>query len=569
MTSEDKIKDKLVLKGLPWCFVLLLKVRYSKQVVEAIDGLTKVCQMTSQAFTSTYLYHMDIGDINYYLFTCDNEERELWGSGLYEVPGYGRLTFGGFAGVVKILRETSLNNDHAHPLYLNIQEGHYLLDYWEQRLVRYNKPLHGKFVDIYKKMSAKLKVLPVLLRPTFFHRFVSLIVSGFENKFLDQIDSQDFFLKNSFFRQLLMTIPQFLTNSQTKGVYMPSAGLPHFTVGCWKNWGRDTFTSFNGVFLLTGLYAQGKAVILEYARHLRHGLIPNMLDPPRYNSRDATWWFVYSVKNYLEEFNDYKILEHKIDMVFLSDDQGEHFRRLEKKERVVRKLIDVLQEIFQRHASGIHFREWNAPHIDSNMSDEGFNISLSVDWRNGFITGGSQWNCLTWMDKMGSSVKAGTKGCPATPRFGAPIEITALLFHGLKLMKMLYQEGLSPHKGVEVEGGQVTEYKQWKRLIQTNFERFYWIPDDERHDEAHKIEPSFVFRRGIYKDCVSGAAHDYQLRPNALIAVSLLFDHLTRENMTSYLKAVKKHLIVGSAATQLNRHQDPGPGRPFVLRVLH
>ena len=55
------------------------------------------------------------------------------------------------------------------------------------------------------------------------------------------------------------------------------------------------------------------------------------------------------------------------------------------------------------------------------MSTEGFTINLIADEETGFIVGGNPYNCLTWMDKMGSSTKAGTKGLPATPRAGATL----------------------------------------------------------------------------------------------------------------------------------------------------
>lgn len=70
------------------------------------------------------------------------------------------------------------------------------------------------------------------------------------------------------------------------------------------------------------------------------------------------------------------------------------------------------------HVRGISFKEWDAGYqIDWEMQDEGFNIELYMDEETGFIMGGSQKNCLTWMDKMGSSGMSGNKGWPATPRF--------------------------------------------------------------------------------------------------------------------------------------------------------
>ena len=96
------------------------------------------------------------------------------------------------------------------------------------------------------------------------------------------------------------------------------------------------------------------------------------------------------------------------------------------------------------------------------MESEGFNIELSLDLQTGFIVGGNWRNQLTWMDKMGSSSKAGNKGFPATSRDGAPIELMALLKHVLEFVINCKQY---KYDGVKLKNGQKLHFKQWAELI--------------------------------------------------------------------------------------------------------
>ena len=101
------------------------------------------------------------------------------------------------------------------------------------------------------------------------------------------------------------------------------------------------------------------------------------------------------------------------------------------------------------HANGISFREWNAGYqIDRNMKNDGFNINLEADPDSGFIIGGNPYNCLTWMDKMGSSARAATKGVPSTPRAGSPVELVALLYLVLTRFQELSNKGYYSFNGI-------------------------------------------------------------------------------------------------------------------------
>jgi glycogen debranching enzyme len=104
--------------------------------------------------------------------------------------------------------------------------------------------------------------------------------------------------------------------------------------------------------------------------------------------------------------------------------------------------------------SGIVYRERNAgTRIDEHMRDEGFNIRIGVDPVTGFVRGGNEWNCGTWMDKMGSSERAGNRGQPATPRDGAPVELQALVVRVCDFAQDMHKNGYFPYASVTSADG--------------------------------------------------------------------------------------------------------------------
>ena len=115
--------------------------------------------------------------------------------------------------------------------------------------------------------------------------------------------------------------------------------------------------------------------------------------------------------------DDYDFLNLEINMLFLDDDFNINYDKLKRGEKKVMRIQDIIITILTKHVNGIDFREWRAgKEIDEHMKDNGFNIKISFDQNTGFVFGGNNSNCGTWMDKMGSTTKANNKGIPATPR---------------------------------------------------------------------------------------------------------------------------------------------------------
>lgn len=318
------------------------------------------------------------------------------------------------------------------------------------------------------------------------------------------------------------------------------AGFPHFSVDYMRNWGRDTFISFMG--LVSNSEVSGMDIIRTYAMVVRHGLVPNLLASgasPRYNARDAAWHFLNCVAKTVmkckQEAVDSgrsereaveKILNMPIFMLFPSDNQGDYNVESVYDDRLntnisvyilkpqyrnlytIKPLKSVIMHMLSCHLKGINFREWNAGHsIDSKMRHSGFDITAGVlygrDLRGSspefrdvpvFITGGSVFNCGTWMDKMGESERSGNYGVPSTPRYGCAVELQGLC-HSLLVCLTDRAVGEVFFEGVKSSNSQIVTPElllSWRRALETEFERFFYVPGDKSKYKMGYIKDTLI-----------------------------------------------------------------------------
>ncbi|CAO3677994.1 unnamed protein product [Rhizopus microsporus] len=501
--------------------------------------------------------NMNLTDCNVVLYRCSSEEiAATSGDSVYVVPNYGELVYAGLQGFMSVLKPIMVRNDLGHPLCDNLRAGLWAVDYIIHRLRVYLKhyPNLAFLINWFESRATLLHSLPDFLVPKY---FALTVQTAYDKIYTHALSLMSPLVQqgDKFIKQLAMTSVQLygiVPNaglSPAESTASLAAGLPHFTVQHMRVWGRDVFISLRGLLIVTGQYEAAKDHIISFAGSLRHGLIPNLLDSvryPRYNSRDSVWFFLQAVQDYYRLAPDGKsILQAKVPRRFPKDDQ---FVEVEEGYKYSVTVAELIQEIMERHARGIHFREHNAgPSIDSQMTDEGFNIDIEVDWSSGVLVGGNVWNCGTWMDKMGESPKAGNKGHPGTPRDGAPVEITGLLKSTLRWINELVARKEFKWTGIDNIGqeNKTITYKHWNDLLQKNFERVYYVPLDVSKDSNYDLITKIVNRRGIYKD-VYKATHaytEYQFRPNFAIAMAVAPELFDKEHAKEAIRLAKDVLV--------------------------
>lgn len=517
-----------------------------EQDVRSIEAVQQLQTLAKQLFFTTnsirediqrQLTELDLNTLNYVLFRSNQEEMDDGlGGGAYEIPKFKTLNYCGLAGLMFYWKDIRTRHDLGHPICDNLRQGLWLPQYIVARLGRkvatvpLSKWLHEAF--------QQLANIPNYLVP----RYFDLIVTPLYNALLQQCWQRcsTFVSKGNRLVQLLtfgsiallgysrtsplppiskdISPPKPLIETINEIAFPTcatiAAGLTHFASGYMRNWGRDTFISLRGVCLTTGRYDEARYIILGFAGVLRHGLIPNLLDRgtnSRYNCRDAVWWWLQSIKDYCTIApNGVAILDEKVNRLYPTDDSPPVLDF-----SVQESLRDTIQQALQRHFAGIDFVERNAgKQIDEHMKEPGFRVTAGVCRKTGFVYGGNPYNCGTWMDKMGSSAKAGNDGTPATPRDGSAVELVGLCCSVVTWLAELYESGRYTHEGV-AHGAEQWSWAQWKQKLIDSFEAHFWVSESD--------SDPLVNKRHIYKDCFDSSERwrDFQLRPNFVVAMAV------------------------------------------------
>jgi len=294
------------------------------------------------------------------------------------------------------------------------------------------------------------------------------------------------------------------------------AGYPWFS-----DWGRDAMISLPGLLLCTKRFDEARSLLHLFASHLRNGLIPNHFDDstgePHYNSVDASLWFIHAVREY------WKAMQVPLAPGSAGGrDKGWRAGRGDPRAEpgahgVDPTLLAPCRSIIRAYRDGTDF-------------------DIRMDPADGLIAAGNERTQLTWMD-------AARDGVIFTPRHGKPVEVNALWYNALSCVAEM--------SNVPAEA---RELRDLASRVGESFPRMFWW--EERrclHDVLVPQSPQIAIRGGFSETTY---APDSRLRPNQILAVSLPFSPLTREQQRDVVIIVREKLLTPFGLRTLD-HDDP------------
>ena len=360
--SREKIseeKEKLNFFFMPPSFTCVIKVKSRTYVKEAVQKLN---QFPQDKRLDKVFVGAPQSALNHVLFRCEHEERDISGGlrGVYGLKNSGQFPYAGVVSYIHILNDLKLSKDLGAEIFDNVRAGDWLIDYHTNRIREYTQkePTIGlsKLATLLEEQFGAVKKLPAGLKPKYVSKIMETIYNQVVKEIMNRRILDDFFADSDdlFVKKLSLAIYQMY--ARVPSVYFKNhkdsmcAGLPHFSTGYMRCWGRDTFIALRGLMVVTGLEDEARDVILFFAKVYRHGLLPNLHDGggnTRFNSRDAPWFFLQGIKDYcIISEEGLKFLDQKFELHFRDDDQFQHERKSSGRTLTI---LELIVEICQRH----------------------------------------------------------------------------------------------------------------------------------------------------------------------------------------------------------------------------
>jgi len=244
------------------------------------------------------------------------------------------------------------------------------------------------------------------------------------------------------------------------------AGYPWFS-----DWGRDTMIALPGIALATGRADIAASVLRTFAGFVSEGMLPNRFpdggEAPEYNTADASLWFFVAVHDYLRASGD---------RAFAAE------------------IYPTLEDMVGWHVRGTRY-------------------GIGMDAADGLLRAGEAGVQLTWMDaKVGNWV--------VTPRIGKPVEINALWFNAVSILRDLAAD-------LDQAQDQI-EYGALAGRVRASFEAAFWFDGggylyDVIDGPEGDTDPA-------------GRRRDASLRPNQIFALSLPHELLSDQKARRILE---------------------------------
>lgn len=304
-----------------------------------------------------------------------------------------------------------------------------------------------------------------------------------DNKILDlnnnkKIDSEDIELYNFITRKFIIASDNFIVKRDSNNLHTIIAGYPWFL-----DWGRDTFISFEGLLLVTKRFDIAKEVIKTFSQNIKDGLVPNGFSEydgkPLYNSVDASLLMIDAINKYYLYTNDLDF---------------------------VNEMYGTMHDIIENYIKGID--------IDNN--------NIYLDDTDFLLVSGTKDTQNTWMD-------AKVNGKAVTPRNGKAVEINAMFYNAVEIMKKfstLLKKTIDKF-----------EYNYLSKKIKKSFAKEFYNEDkkclydvvdtDIGKKVTNKYQEDFHFGNN------SKHEKDDKIRPNQLFAIGMTYSPIDLNSQIS------------------------------------